>query len=86
MGFWGANPGWFPGGTPGRPPGAPIATNHPEEWVLPTAWLVVFGFPGKPVSWNHPGFRPGKTVYPREPPGISSSGAKDRGGSRPCLC
>ena len=45
---------------------------------LKTAWLVVFGVPGKPVSWNHPGFRPGKTVYPRETPGISSSGAKNK--------
>ena len=30
------------------------------------AWLVVTGVPGKPFTWNHPGFHPGETVYPRE--------------------
>ena len=43
-----------------------------------TAWLVAIGVPGKPFSWNHPGFHPGETVYPREPPGISSSGPKNK--------
>ena len=43
-----------------------------------TAWLVVIGVPGKPFTWNHPGFHPGETVYPRETPGISSSGAKNK--------
>ena len=40
-------------------------------WVpggVEAAWLVVIGVPGKPFTWNHLGFHPGKTVYPREPP------------------
>ena len=46
--------------------------------IANTAWLVARGVPGKPFTWNHPGFHPGETVYPRETPGISSSGAKNK--------
>ena len=53
-------------------------SSHGVAGMPKTAWLVVFGVPGKPFTWNHPGFHPGETVYPRETPGISSSGAKNK--------
>ena len=49
-------------------------------WMDSAAWLVASGVPGKPFSWNHPGFHQRKTVYPRETLGISSSGPKNKTG------
>ena len=48
-------------------------SSHGVAGMPKTAWLVVFGVPGKPFTWNRPGFHPGETAYPRETPGFHPS-------------